>query len=167
VKSKKTPPRAPATKPATGVLHSDDLLSLPEVVAFLADRVRGPLDTVREARDKVRKRMVYAVDNGTLRQPEQQRFRLIDVVTWARGVARWAPHLTDFPVVIAVPAARLTLTGYAPVVYSSPEGKRIAELEQELAEARAELELLRPDAVKWRSFATKCGKGKSRSRREM
>lgn len=82
-------------------LSADDLLTIQELVELLAPRVKAPGDSLRQAKDKVRKRLLYSHRSGELVRFEAQergddgRFWLGCIVAWGRE--KWPGKLTDLP----------------------------------------------------------------------
>lgn len=77
----------------------DAMLTLTEIVELITERVRNPNDTLRQAKDKVRKKIRYALKIGKLHnlgasgKQNDGLLKLSVVVAWARG--KWPDALLD------------------------------------------------------------------------
>lgn len=70
------------------------------MASLIAIRVRRPDETLRQAKDKVRKRLVYAVEHGELTlidatESDAGLFFVPVIMTWAR--TKWPGALQDIP----------------------------------------------------------------------
>ena len=139
----------------------DDVLTTAAIVTLLVARARDPADTVRQAKDKFRKRLLYAEASGELlrisglvaRCPDG-RWKLGPVVAWARVI--WPGKFNDLPThyrnqvgeVLLVQAnarGRITIDDLPRLQQTLADTEvEVGRLQTALQLADAELVLLRP-----------------------
>jgi hypothetical protein len=155
--------KAPPVDPPDYTLQSP--ISRPVAVRMIADRVpRHRDDDVRFVRNRVSKRLTYAIKRGKLARPTRGEFLFADIVTWAQQT--WPGKLNDLPLVpvtgsiqVDLPGLEVSLTAeQLPTDLAGCQRMlgdyitKVGALEAKLRAAHAEIEQLRPDAEKWRNF---------------
>jgi hypothetical protein len=139
----------------------DKTITFADAVEFLAARVRKPGDEEREAKDRVRQRLTYAIKTGQLVTLDGTKvgpslFSMNSFAAWAHS--KWPGKLPDLPyppitanVRIPLPVLHIRATGYCipnnladcQTALADVEKERI-RLHAELVEARNEIDQLRP-----------------------
>jgi hypothetical protein len=153
-----------------------DHISLADAIEFVAERVRIRGEPLRATRDKVRKRVTYAIATGALREPDSSGFLFGEFASWAMGKRGWQA-LNGLPA-FNVGGAHLVF----PAIIGTGQGKslpdsldacraalvaadaRIAELECRNAVLEAEVSRLQPFEIqrkKMRDGGKRGGRGNS------
>lgn len=167
-----------------GKFTADSSIARANAVRLIAMRIRKFGDTDRQARNRVSKRIGYAIEKGKLWETSRGIFVFGDLVRWTWD--EWPGSFDDLPVrlrhVVANTPRPLSLGSFS--LRSRAVGlpgdlpttirernldlySRIDELEAALEAAHAEVENLRPDAERWRAQVAhlrKIGKGGGRGR---
>jgi hypothetical protein len=162
VKEKASAPSKAKAHGSLALPEPHDLVSRDKVIAIIAAKVRLPGDTFRQSKDKVGKRIAYAVKKGWLDHPVKKRFVFGDVVRWARQRRGWGDKLaglplTDPPKALPVPvrAAHVAIHDLS----LKDCHALLAEVSDQLRAALDELNRLRPQAARWARFMATRTKG--------
>ncbi|GAB3366252.1 hypothetical protein GCM10027431_07950 [Lysobacter rhizosphaerae] len=149
--------------------------SLAELARLLAPLVKEPGESMRNAVDKVRKRLEYAVEHGQLQQLDAGVFSTAQIIPWARK--KWPKALGAIPVRQDVDLEAGLAVRDTPTPDVIPGDidlrreafmtffKAIGRLERELAAASAEAEQLRPAAEKYEELRKKLKASAKRPRK--
>lgn len=154
--------------------EAHEWVSRDKVIAIIAERIRSlyPGNDFREVKDKVGKRLAYAVNEAKknrLEPPVKGRHVFGDVVRWARTIPRWGAKLVDLPQTAApqpplvrVRGEHLARYGALPSSWEECEDLLLKTMDQ-LQACHDELSRLRPQAEKWRQFMATRTKGQKKS----
>ncbi|MBX6421910.1 MAG: hypothetical protein IRZ06_13020 [Nevskia sp.] len=151
--------------------RASELLTIQELVDLLAPRVRKAGDTLRQAKDKVRKRLLYAQKSGELERlgtPAKQpngRFKLSAVIGWARF--KWPGKVNDLlayysrdlseTLTVSDSAIADIIPGDLPRCQQAlrDSQNKVRLLEAQLAESLAEIRRLKPLADRYEANRAK------------
>lgn len=146
-----------------------------EAVEIIAERLRRPDETKRQAKDRINHRINYAIKQGKLIQLQDGCFSFNDLAIWARS--NWSNFFNDWTIVVAaecnMPLA-FRGTANALVLPGSLERcheaiwnmyETITTLEEKLAAANHQIEQLLPDANSWRKLILKNKSNAKKSRK--
>lgn len=151
--------------------------SVTEVVDLIAGRVRDPAESLRQARDKIRKRLLYAAKAGELAGGLTGRFEARAIAAWAQ--VKWPGRFDDLPAQYTLESGDdLGVTDTATATVTSNNLERckqllaeaeaeIARLQAELARANSESAALRPLADRYQQIkaTNRASASKPRKRR--
>ncbi len=148
-------------------LAAESRVSRSDIVKIIADRIRSPDQTIRQARNTVSHCISYTVRKGNLTMAEAG-FKFGDAVRWMR--AEWPGKFDDLPVSKGVVGQKIPqnlavrATIEAEVIPGTLDRcnaalhearHQIQDLEAELHNLRMELERLRPLAEKWKALCAR------------
>ena len=129
----------PSIDPLSLERHS--LIAKSEAVPLIASEVRKTGESFREVRDRVRKRIEYAVKTGKLKQDHRRQIVFGELAVWAQK--NWPGKFKDWPTQILTGEVESTLEGIASDIRGIllPENlkachERIEELEREVQALR-------------------------------
>jgi len=134
---------------------ASDWISKVQAASFIAEHVKPDYEKRRAARDKVAKRIAYALETGHLRLSNGG-FIFGELTAWA--VEKWPRELAGIPRISALhpSAVSISMVGHTPRIIAisgtlaecqsalQAAQLRIGDLEDELAARQQELERLRP-----------------------
>lgn len=143
-------------------LTPDSRIARADIVRLIAERIRRPSESIRQARNRVSHHLAYAIEKGLL-EPKSDGFIVGDLSLWMRR--KWPDLFLDIP----SSPIRTTLSSTlavssslsARLIPGDLDGCRAAlkeaydqidQLNLELRTIQAELESLRPLAAKWQAF---------------
>lgn len=150
-------------------------ISRSDAVARIAARTSLPDDREREAKNRVSKRIGYAVRQGKLIESPRGFFPFGELSTWVRST--WPGLFNDWPHATSadlVSAARCSSIFDSVVLPGSIDrchdvivemNEKVRSLEERLTAAQLEIEQLRPGAEQWRKFCAK-NKGSAKKPRK-
>lgn len=151
------------------------IVSRSDAVVRIASRTTRPDEREREAKNRVSKRISYAVKQGKLIESAPGFFVFRDLSAWVRST--WPGLFNDWPHATSadlVSAATCSSFFDAVVLPGSIErcrevivelDKKIRSLEERLTAAQLENEQLRPGAERWQKFCDKNKRNAKKPRR--
>ena len=141
--------RVPLIDPLS--LDRGSVITKYQAVGLIADEVRKNDESIRQARDRVRKRIDYAVKKGKLKQDHHHQIGFGELAAWAQ--TNWRGNFTDWPAT-QTGEIEFTLQGITGDIKGAlPESlevchARIKELTSEVQALRREVGALRPVKVR-------------------
>ncbi len=145
-------------------VNLNDRLTLTKAVKLITPRVKGSDDDTRQAENRIRHRITYAVKTGCLTKETDGNFTLANVVFW--GSVEWPGKFNDLPNLARADGELPMMTCNASM--SGPMPNSIEEChsllktaQQRIATLENEIFDLKPDAEKYR---TNCKKNKSNAK---
>ncbi|HEY2344897.1 MAG TPA: hypothetical protein VGH80_03320 [Xanthomonadaceae bacterium] len=158
------------------------LAVIDRAVTFLVPHVRDPNDSYRQARDKVRKRVMFAAARGEFRADQvmggtpDQPLPTGTFIAWARK--KWPSKLDAYPAEYCVDTGSKAMLSDAAYTVSYPpdveqcheilraSAKAIRVLTKQLMEAQNEITRLRPIEAQFDAWCRKNQKNAERRRKE-
>jgi hypothetical protein len=141
--------RRPAAHLAVAIPGAQDRVPSKEIIAFIAGKVRVGKEDIRALKDKVAKRIHYAIHKQKiLKPPVAGKLIFGDVIVWARGKREWRAAIDGLPANETLSGRALLPSlksaGYITSAHPPQECAarlvaayvRIAELESEVARLR-------------------------------
>ena len=153
-------PYKPRSLPPQKTPETDDYVSKGDAISFITANITEHESEWRAVRDKVGKRISYAVQVGELHFTDDK-ILFGALMAWARDKPDWAPHLAQFPRIVNPRASEtfsLSASSEALVLPETVGACHVAlrQLHEQsqtatqcLAEALDEIQRLRPKAERY------------------